>query len=122
MNKARIDELLPRAYDVLADSGIVSDGKIQKGYRGQIAAFGAAITIGSLLSAIAFFSKKGGSEYERNLLMKAIYHLVTGDKAAANKDDELFKWTRKQNENVAKEAVINAAIALKLAMNLYTLI
>ena len=74
MNKNLINHEIQAAYDALRESKIVdeNDGSIKKTYRGQISSFGAAITMGSLISSVAFFSADGGSEVERSKLMKAI--------------------------------------------------
>ncbi|TYQ16300.1 UNVERIFIED_CONTAM: hypothetical protein Cloal_2826 [Acetivibrio alkalicellulosi] len=119
MNKRRVNDLIPKAYEVLSITGIAKNGTIQKTFRGQIATFGAAISMGSLLSAIAFFSNDGDASVERSKLIKAIHILI--DPNSNNKD--LFEFTKSKikngQENIAKEEVINGAIALKLAMNFY---
>lgn len=118
MNKTKINELLPRAVEILKTTGIVYDGnKICKTYRGQISTFGAAVYSGSLLAAVAFFSDRGGAEADRVKLMKAIYSLIT--KKEPNGKDALYNYVS-ENKN-CKEEVINAAIALKIAMNVYDL-
>lgn len=62
MNKNVVARQIPLAYKELETSGIVVKKDeyklIPKGYRGQISAFGAAVTMGSLIPAVAFFSKK----------------------------------------------------------------
>ncbi len=121
MNKKRVDELIPRAVEVLKKEGIANkDNEIVKTFRGQISTFGAAITNGSLISAVAFFSEQGGADVDRSKLMKAVYDLVAGEKAT----DTLFDYVKKvgkAGEVKTKEEIINATIALKLAMNLYKL-
>ena len=141
MNKRMIDELIPIAYDVLADvesvsqdeSGksitnkIVNNGVIDKKFRSQISAFGASIATSSLPAAISFFSKQGGSDVPRELLIKAIcelnkrYKNVESTKAL-NEPVDLFNYVNNApNKHEIKEKIINCAIALKLAMNLYKL-
>ncbi len=122
MNKKRVDELIPKAVDVLENRGIANEKKeIVKTYRGQISTFGAAITNGSLISAVAFFSVKGESDVDRSALMKAVYDLIAGE----GTEGTLFTYVQnagKVGEAKVKEEIINATIALKLAMNLYKLI
>lgn len=69
MNKAIINDEVVIAYDVLKDSEIVENGKIKKTWRGQISTFGAAVTMGSLIPAVAFFSEPG-----RFQCKKAVYN------------------------------------------------
>lgn len=119
MNKNKVDELIPKAYDALKDAGIVEKGSINKAFRGQIATFGAAVTNGSLLSAIAFFSNDGSSEVTRSNLLKAIQILIP-----ESTEKGLFDYVKskgKAGERSAREDILNAAIAIKLAMNLYEL-
>ena len=117
MNKQRIDKWIPTAYDILKECKIANNNQINKGYRSQISAFGAAISMGSLMSAVAFFSKKGQSEVDRPKLMEAIVMLIFG-----KKEKNLFEYIRIHNSEQTKEQVLDACIALKLAMNLYELI
>ena len=120
MDKSRVDELLPRAYKAVGTYKIYENGKVNKTYRGQISAFGAAVSMGSLLSAVAFFSAEGGGDVDRPRLMMAIYELVTEkplDPDDVNSKKALFKWVEEKPD--IKEQIINAAIAIKLAINLY---
>jgi CRISPR-associated protein Cmr5 len=120
MNKKKIDELIPIAYEILSETNIAQAGKINKTYRGQISSFGAALSMGNLRSAVCFFSNKGGSCTDRDYLMEAIYKLIKPQPEYKNLKDYILKLEEKDIAKV-KEEVINATIALKLAMNLYKL-
>ena len=118
MNKRKVDDLLPKAYQVLSDVGIAQNGDIENGYRGQIATFGAAVMSGSLLSAIAFFSAKGKSDSDRPKLLQAISALLPQE----GEQTDLFMYVKAHRDDPqVREEVFSAAIALKLAMNLYKL-
>ena len=116
MNKREVEQMIPVAYDALK-SGIAESGKINSGFKGQIASFGAAVTMGSLLSAIAFFSKQGGSATERDKLLEDIWKVAK--KTYGLSEKSMFEYVRKNNTVETKEQIINAAIAIKLAMNLF---
>lgn len=139
MNKKKIDGYIPKAYEALTEFKIAEEVKpkstdetreekteikINKTFRGCISSFGAAIVMGSLCSAIAFNSQQKSASVEREKLMKAIYYIIT-DAAKEDKDniknDTLLKFVleNKNREAEIKEKVYNAAIALKLAMNMY---
>ena len=122
MNKAIINEEITYAYEALTECKIAAQGKIDKTYRGQISSFGAAITMGSLLPAIAFFADNGGSSVDREKLMKAILFILK-KRTPEIKETSLYDYVanRKKDELQCKEDILNAAIALKLAMNLYHL-
>ena len=126
MSVKRINEYLPRAITVLRDCGIEKDGKIIKTYRSQISSFGAAVRMGTLASAVAFYSKAattganaGGGEgkVDRSLLMNAIYMLI-----GQNGQGSLLNAVVSRLPGFDKENILDAAAALKLGMNAYQLI
>lgn len=122
MNKQMINQELDSAYRALCETKIADDElQIDKTYRGQIATFGAAIMTGSLLSAIAFFSDDGGSSVHRSKLLEAILFIMKEQKQVEQSCSSLFDYAKK-NESIAKEHILNAAIALKLAMNMFILV
>lgn len=126
-----IDKQIAKAVEILEVVGIVCEDKDKKKYivktfRGQISSFGAATTMGSLISAVAFFSNKGGADTDRQKLMQAIYMLITD--TTENCDENallMYVMEERQAENYdesdLKRSVINAAVAIKLAMNAYEL-
>lgn len=126
MSKQRINSMIPAACKAIRDSGLSFDNKVDKALRGQISAFGAAVNMGNLLSAVAFFSNKGGSSSERHLLMKAVYLLIPKseektDVTETSLLDLLVKETDPDALDAYKEVIIDAAISIKLAMNLFEL-
>jgi hypothetical protein len=109
IDKKQVDAWIPKAYQAIQGEHLLeADGKLKKAYRGQIAAFGAAVSMGSVSSAVAFFSEKGGSDVDRQRLMDAIACVLGKDK--------LSEYAQQPQ---AKREIVHAAIALKLAMNLY---
>lgn len=143
MNKAKVNELIPEAYTVLQDVKIAKDDKINKTYQRLLTSFGAAVYGGSLLAAIAFFSEESADKEEkkdkddkgkknknvdsvcRPKLMMAIYRLLTGVTEGDN-HKSLFYYIREElkagnDEFELRNKVLDAAVSLKLAMNLYTL-
>lgn len=133
MNKKRIEELIPKAYEALKNAGIAKlneDTKlteISKTFRGYISSFGAAIAMGSLKAAIAFYSKQEGALKSRDTLIKIIYVLINDNSNVTDFNNipqtALYDYVDKApNESEVKEEIYNAAIALKLAMNLYKIV
>ncbi|MGL4607983.1 MAG: hypothetical protein ACRCU3_11020 [Eubacteriaceae bacterium] len=126
MDKKKVEDYLEKAYLVLRETyeldGLVSfkfcdeKGTIKKAFRSQISSFGAAVQMGSLKTAVAFFSKKGNSEVRRDALMIAIYRIIVPEGR-----EELFSFVNANNNFETKEKILSAAVALKLAMNLYHL-
>ena len=120
MNKRKVDRLIPEAQKALVTAGVANNGRIEKTFRGQISTFGAAVMNGSLISAVAFFSDNGGSSVERKKLLEVIRLLIPEAQAY----DNLFEYVKKKgktNEAAVRELIMNAAIAAKLAMNLFEL-
>lgn len=125
MGKSRIDELLPCAYDAI-NSVVAENGIIKGNYKAQITSFGAAISMGSLLAAIAFFSENSKSDIPRDDLMKMIYYLVEKRNyigveqiKSKIKSYDLFNYVKNNNNESTKQLVLDAAIAIKLALNLF---
>jgi CRISPR-associated protein Cmr5 len=135
MNKRVVDAWIPVAYQAISRTKIANEkDEVEKSFRGQISTLGASIEMGSLLSAVAFFSAQGSSTIERQKLVKAIYFVImnselspaqlAGDEKIA--DTALYKYVCQNADNIqdyrkAKEKVLNAAIAIKLALNLFKL-
>ena len=124
MNKARIEMWIPSAYDALTTVGIAEKGIVKKSFRSQIASFGASVTMGSLIAAIAFFSEQNSAKVDRSKLIAAIQAVLQAD-GVIPQSKTLYDWARDERAAgravPSRDAVLDAAIALKLAMNLYQL-
>lgn len=138
-NKRKIDEYIPKAIACLCkNKKIVKDGKIKSGFAGQISTFSVAVSTGSLLSAVAFFSEKKQATVDRQELMNVIYEIISRESAERkNTDDskavllsyvkEVYEKTHGQGKDANflldyeefKQDVLNAAIAVKLAINFF---
>lgn len=142
MNKKDVNEKIDYAYRALTECKIAENNKIVKTFRGQISSFGAAVEMGSLKPAILFFSEQGGSSVKRTNLMDAIHYiLIQCDKEKSrmqsskekvsnvkepNSSESLYQYIKNKEakgvpEYRLKEDVLSAAIAIKLAMNLFEL-
>ena len=126
MVKKRVDIYIPKAYEVLRIVEIEKDNKINSTFRGQIASFGAMIAMGSILSAVALFTAtKSNASVDRVKLMQAIYAIIK-DVTGEIPKDVLFEYVtqeiKKGNKNTVTEKIKDAAIAIKLAINLYEVI
>ena len=119
MNKRRIDDWIPVAYEAL-DKEIAENGKINKTYRGAISAFGAAIAMGSLLSAVSFFNTEEKGTINRKKILNLVLTVLRSKEDI--KEKSLFDYVRNHNDYIVKEKIMDAAVALKLAMNLFELV
>ena len=100
MNKAIINDEIVIAYDVLKKSEIVENGKIKKTWRGQISTFGAAVTMGSLIPAVAFFSDQGGSSVKRQCIMDAILEILKRDYGIESKEELIERFESSKGINI----------------------
>ena len=124
MDKERVNALLPIAYQAIKEVKIEKEGKVEKTFRGHISTFGTAISQGSLLSAIAFFSEAGGAGVDRTKLLSALNYMLNPACDLEQKNNFyafVLQEIKSGREEECKEDIIHAAIALKLAMNLYIL-
>ena len=123
MDKNRINKLLPIAVEVIKKE--LSE-PIPNEFRGYIASFGAAVTMGSLPAAVAYYSAASkNAKEDRTKLPVMILEVLKKENTAitAIKETTLFEYVtsfKNDNESFAiKEAVLHAAIAIKLGLNLF---
>ena len=124
MDKNRVDKYISSAVTALEECGIAKNGEIVKTFRGQISSFGAAVTMGSFKQAVAAFSKdaqSGNSVISRSKLIEAIHYVIYKEKLDAEKICKQVLQTPASDINCLKERYLDAAVALKLAMNAYDL-
>ena len=116
MNKKQVNDWILPAKKAIEVCGIAKDGKVDSAFRGQISSFGAAIVMGSLKSAVAFFAVDGSAKVPRSKLIVAIYYTIKGDK---KEPKEIFEYLCQNDTWYTKEQFIDASIAIKLAMNFF---
>ncbi len=125
MRNNRIEKLLPIAHEVLkTNETIVKDGNIEKALRGQISSFGAAILTGTLSSAVAFFSDRGRAKTPREVLVEVIFEILKRGEMLLEKDKnakDMKELVFASKDPELQEKIIDASVAVKLAMNFFTL-
>lgn len=121
MDKKLINDEIAIAYDAIKEKKIANEqGEVQKTFRGQVTSFGASVLMGSLLPSIAFFSDSQKSSVDRKLILEAIYYILQKQGKIGHDESDLFEYAKIGSDERKKE-ILNAATALKLAMNLYHL-
>lgn len=116
MNKKQVNDWILPAQNAIVECGISESGKVDSAFRRQISSFGAAVVMGSLKSAVAFFADDGSAKVERSKLIKAIYYVITEKKSTPK---EVFDYICLNDNRQTKEQFINASIAIKLALNFF---
>lgn len=118
MDKKQVEELLPEAADVLAAK--FKNGKIPSTFRGYISSFGAAISMGSLMAAIAFYGNSDNKAKENRSILPDLILSVLKKRDSSITNNTLSEYVINCKDKVlAKQEIIHATIALKLAMNLF---
>lgn len=135
MNKRRVDGMIPAACEALT-MHLAKDGKINKAYRGAVSSFGAAVIMGSILSAAAYYNdpdpdgkKAPGEIVDKNKVSLVLYDtLKKSEYGTEITEKTLYDYVVNccKEGNVqrvmCKELVCDAAVAVKLAMNLFKLV
>ena len=130
MNKREIEKQIPIAIDLINEfikgekfskKEDKKFGQIPKEYKGYISNFGASIIQSGLLSAVAFFEADDSkSKSDRKVLTKLILKVIYRNKKLEWKEDKtLLNYILENNNKETKEEVINAAIAVKLAIRVF---
>ena len=117
MSKKRIDSWIPAAKQALIELEIVRDGHIDKGFLSQITEFGAAVVMGRLRSAVAFYADSGNAEVDREKLVSAMYFCIFGEIKSA---EDVLEFVYENESPDLKEKFTDASVALKLAMNFFS--
>lgn len=125
MNKKRVNDWILIAKEAISEVGIEAGGKVDGGFRSQISSFGAAVVMGSLKAAVAFFADKGSSAVDRNKLMQAIYYVITKAETGNGvvlEPSAIMEYACRNDSFDVKEKFIDASIAIKLALNFFKLV
>lgn len=120
MDKNRINKLLPMAVEVIAEK---LTEPIPNEFRGYIASFGAAVTMGSLPAAVAYYSAASKNAKEDRTKLPVMILKVLKEENSSIEDETLFSYVTsdraEKNPFETKEDVLHAAIAIKLGLNLF---
>lgn len=122
MDKRTVDRWIPLAYQLL--KGEYEGGVVPKTVQGYFSTFGAAITTGSLLATVCFFKQPGSSAQDKAIVYRGIEGVLR-EAGVFPQDTTLQTYvmeeTKRDGGYGAKEHCINAALALKLALNLFAM-
>jgi len=139
MSIQRVNDWIVYGKEALNELGIAENGKIDKTFRSQISSFGAAVSIGNLKSAVAFFSKQAGASVPRENLLRAIWFVLKRSEGVEKEEilckpdgteeskhsiqtDKIFDYVCANDSVTLKKEFLDASVAIKLAMNLFDLV
>lgn len=119
MSKKDIEQLIPLAFKAIETCIINKDGHIDKVYKGYIESFGPTVIQSGLLPAICLYEKKGtSSEGDKSRVIEAIQYILPTD--FTNSSSKFSTLVGGRTDKVeCKEKIMNAVIALKLAIRTF---
>jgi len=132
----KINNLIPKAIDVIESSGIAHDGVVKKEYKGYISSMGASIIQTGLLATLAFYQNDSGKKAKSSFLLKAILSLIKPNDSTETKlikyiiDNSLRPQAAGDNDvsvadldsdklYILEQEVSDALVALKLALRTF---
>lgn len=132
MNKNKVEDQIPISIELIKE--FIEDeqfykksdenfGKIPNEYKGYISNFGASINQSGLIATVAFFeSDDSQAKEDRKILTKLILKVMCKYKNLELEDSStLLKYVIENRDNInVKEDIVNTAIAVKLAMKVFT--
>jgi len=117
----KIENLIPHAIKVIKDAGITDGLEVRSEYNGYISSFGASITRSGLLPTVIFFeNEESGAKADRQLVPKALLHLIGQQKNYPKLSDYIMK-SDTANSLILSE-ISDAAVALKIALRTYKIL
>lgn len=123
-----VEKLIPAAIKAVNDK-MAKDGKVNSAYKGYISSLGAGIIQSGLLPTLAMYKGNEDSDKkkaETGHLLNAIYEVVKSKHEPKPKDNNLFdyalnKMQQVENRQTVINEILNASIAIKLAIRTFKL-
>jgi len=128
MFKKKLDVLIPLAYDVLAtneqDKGNLNsifneDGAIPNTFKSYISSFGASVIQSGLNAALTFNSNGTETGKQRKKVMNLLLEILKKSNKIPENTSSLLEYSKTNNSAMLKKNIMDAAVALKLAMRTF---
>jgi CRISPR-associated protein Cmr5 len=121
-----VERLIPVAIKAVTDSKMERNGVVNKAYKGYISSLGAGIIQSGLLPTLAMYKGNEDSDKKKantGILLNAIMHVIKGYYHPDEKNNnDLFNYAlESKDQEKAKQEILNASIALKLAIRTFKL-
>jgi CRISPR-associated protein (Cas_Cmr5) len=126
--KKKMQDSIVHALSVITKVGMLEKGKLPNEYKGYISSYGAAVGQSGLLPATMFFSEKPAqnpkltdTKLRRTKLMRAIYAVLKKEGEPSTNEHVLLNYAKLNYTNRTEiQNILNAAVALKMAMRAYS--
>jgi CRISPR-associated protein Cmr5 len=125
-----IEKLIPAAINAV-NTKMAKDGKVNSAYKGYISSLGAGIIQSGLLPTLAMYKGNEDSDKKKantGCLLDAIFEVIKATPSTiTNDEDDLFSYAlrvsqQQNNCQVIIDQVLNASIAIKLAIRTFKLV
>lgn len=119
--KKQIEKYLPDAISIIREVKIANEnGEVNSKFNGYFSSFGAAIVLSGMKPALAFYSNSTKAK-ERSKILSAVYKLVVNRSTGENIEPVklLHYYLDHENDRLLKHKILDAAVALKLAVRTY---
>ena len=111
MGKRRIEAFIPKAMEAIQRHDIAKNGVVPRQFNGYISSFGASIRMAGIVPTVLFFRNSGNAEEAREKVVDAIESIL----------GEALVVDNHSNPNLTRDAIEDAATALKLAVRTFKL-
>lgn len=122
--KQRIEKYLPNAIALISEVGIANkENVVDSRFNGYFSAFGASVVLSGMKPALAFYANDKTTK-DRSNILKAIYKLIVPKSKQTNNVEAktlLEYYIKNESDPLLKHQILDATIALKLAVRTYKL-
>jgi len=130
MSKAHIEDMIPRAIEVLSKE-FGHDGKIESVYQGYISSFGVGVVQVGLLPTLAYFESEksndtedantNGQKGDRKIISDLVRNTLNIKEDISLLKHAIDALNKEEFKEEFKEEIKDASVALKLSMRLFDL-
>ena len=111
MGKRRIEAFIPKAMEAIEDHKIAKESTVPSQFNGYISSFGASVRMAGIVPTVLFFKNSDNAEEAREKVVEAI-ETILGEPLIVD---------NRPNPRLTRDAVEDAATALKLAVRTFKL-
>ena len=111
MGKRQIEAFIPKAMEAIEGHDIAEEGTVPSQFNGYISSFGASLRMAGIVPTVLFFQNNGNAEKSREKVVDAI-ETILGEPLIVD---------NRPNPRLTRDAVEDAATALKLAVRTFKL-
>ncbi len=125
IDNKKVNLLIPKAIKAI-ENQFGNNAKVPNEYRNYLASFGTVVRMSGIETAVAIYSKGSNGIEDKSKVILMIYDVLYLKEGEKNKIDNvrchMLKLIEKdESKYKIKDSILEAAIALKLALNFFEL-